>query len=138
MVEQEPALALKARKRVYNLIKRSPGLHFRELKRRLKLATGQLQYHLSQLQEAHLVRAEKDGRFTRYYAIRGEQLGESEKTLSLLRQDSVRRIVLFLQGRRFANNLAISNAIELSPSTTPQTQPERTLIIRFQEDSAYL
>lgn len=118
MVELEEALALKARETIYRTIQRAPGLHFRELQRRTGLAIGSLQYHLDYLLKAHLIRVEKHGKFSRYYTVRGKQLGESTKAMALLRQRSTREIVLFLLTRRSANNTAISRKIGLSPSTT--------------------
>jgi|SRR3989344_4810223 len=113
----EEALVLKAREKIYKIIEESPGLHFREIQRRAEIAVGSLQYHLDYLQKKHLVRTEKQGKFVRYYSIRGKQLGEDEKIMSLLRQNTIRRIVLFLLEKKQANNLSISNAVNLSAST---------------------
>ena len=49
MDDFEEALALEVRRKIYEEIKASPGLHFRELQRRVGLATGSLQYHLDYL-----------------------------------------------------------------------------------------
>lgn len=113
----DEALELKAREKIYRIIEESPGLHFREIQRRAEIAVGSLQYHLDYLQKKHLVRIEKQGKFVRYYSIRGKQLGEDEKIMSLLRQNTIRRIVLFLLEKKQANNLSISNAVNLSAST---------------------
>ncbi|MDO8538695.1 MAG: winged helix-turn-helix transcriptional regulator [archaeon] len=113
----DEALELKARGKIYKVIEESPGLHFREIQRRAEIAVGSLQYHLEYLQKKHLVRIEKQGKFVRYYSVRGRQLGEDEKTMSLLRQNTIRRIVLHLLQHKQANNLSISNAVNLSAST---------------------
>ena len=111
------ALALGARKKIFNSIKRNPGLHFRELQRRTKIATGSLQYHLEFLLKRHLIKSEKKGKFVRYYSTRGPQLGGQEKTMALLRQPSLRKITLFLLTKKRANNEKIAAAVGLSPST---------------------
>ncbi len=118
MDELAKALALDVRKRIYNQINRSPGLHFREIQRRTKLATGSLQYHVDYLQKKHLIRSVKEGKFVRFYSIRGKQLGEATKTMSLLRQESIRKIVIFLLTEKKANNSEIAAGIGLQPSTT--------------------
>lgn len=118
MTELEEVLTVKAREKIYRTIDKNPGLHFREIQRRTDLAVGSLQYHLDYLQKQHLIRAEKQGKFIRYYSIRGKQLGEDKEIMSLLRQDSIRKIILFLLQNKRANNLRISNAVGLSPSTT--------------------
>jgi len=113
----DEALALGARNRIYKTISKSPGLHFRELQRRTKIATGSLQYHVDFLLKRRLVRAEKKGKFVRYYSTRGEQLGEDEAKMGLLRQPSLRKITLFLLTKKRANNEKIAAAVGLSPST---------------------
>ena len=49
----EEALKLDIRKKIYNTVKKNPGLHFREIQRRVEIATGALQYHLDYLQKKH-------------------------------------------------------------------------------------
>ena len=114
----EEATALDTRKRIYDEIGASPGLHFREIQRRTGMAVGALQYHLDYLVKQHLIRADKDGKFVRYYSIRGKQVGDDKELLSLLRQPSMRKILLFIMQSKNANNTSISQAISLSPSTT--------------------
>jgi len=113
----DEALALDVRKKIYRTINRNPGLHFRELQRRTKIATGSLQYHLEFLQKRHLIRSDKQGKFVRYYSIRGKQLGEQQQVMNLLRQESLRKIILLLLTKKRANNEKIAAAVDLSPST---------------------
>ena len=116
MDDFEEALALYVGSKIYEEIKASPGLHFRELQRRVGLATGSLQYHLDYLGKKHLVKMVKEKKFTRFYLIR--EVFEQEREMSILRQESMRKIVLLLLQKRKANNRGISKAIGLSPSTT--------------------
>ncbi|MEW6295852.1 MAG: winged helix-turn-helix transcriptional regulator [Candidatus Diapherotrites archaeon] len=116
--ELEQSLQLETRKKLYEAIEENPGLHFRELQRRVNLATGSLQYHLEFLQKKHLVRIEKQGKFNRYYTVRGRQFGEDSKLMSILRQESMRKIIVFLLQKKGANNSKIAENISLSPSTT--------------------
>ena len=111
------ALALGARNKIYRAINKNPGLHFRELQRRTKIATGSLQYHIDFLLKRHLIKSEKTGKFVRYYSTRGPQLGTDQVTMGLLRQPSLRKIILFLLTKKRANNEKIAVAVGLSPST---------------------
>ncbi len=115
MDELEDALLLEVRKKIYNSLKRSPGLHFRELQRRTKLATGSLQYHLDYLLKRHLLKQEKDLKFTRFYLVRDSF--ENQKEMNVLRQESLRKIVLLLLEKKRANNSQVSRWIGVSPST---------------------
>jgi len=117
LADLDKALALSARDKIYRAITKNPGLHFRELQRRTGLATGSLQYHIDYLSRRRLIKSVKQGKFVRYYSASGEQFGENETLMNLLRQESLRKIMLFLLTKRSATNLTISSAIELSPST---------------------
>ena len=117
MNELDEALALGARDKIYQTILKNPGLHFRELQRRTTLATGSLQYHLDYLSRKHLVNSVKQGKFVRYYSVRGEQFGEDQTLMNLLRQESLRTIVLFLFTKKSATNQTIAESVGLSPST---------------------
>ncbi len=120
----EKALQLGVRKKIYSEIEQSPGLHFREIQRRTSLAVGSLQYHLDYLQKHHIIRTQKEGKFVRYYSVRGPQVGEGEQfssgqnTMAFLRHESTRKIILFLLNEKRANNERIAQEINLSPSTT--------------------
>lgn len=116
--EQKKSLALSTRAKIYRIVKKSPGLHFREIQRRSRLAIGNLQYQLEVLQKNHLLKASKHGKFVRYYSVQGEPAEADALVLSLLRQESIRRIVLFLLTEKKGTNFSIASAIGLSPSTT--------------------
>ena len=79
------------RRRIRRRIDREPGIHFRALARGLDLATGQVQYHLSRLDD--VVEERVNGR-THYYPP-GYDAGE-RRTLALLRRETARDIVMAL------------------------------------------
>ncbi len=109
-------LQLEVRKNIYDTICKYPGIHMRELQRQLQLATGSMDYHLHFLHKNGLIRLEKTGRFTRYYNAM-EAFSEAEKhVLSILRQEKLRHIVLFLLQKKHANATNISEATGLQPS----------------------
>ncbi len=106
-----------ARRRIYECVVASPGLHFREIQRRLALATGSLDYHLHFLEKNGLIRKEKTGKFTRYYAYTKTWEQEEKDVLTLLRQNNVRHILIFLIEKKRANAQQISYNVGISPST---------------------
>jgi predicted transcriptional regulator len=117
MLDRKQVLALGVRKQIYDLIQESPGLHFREIKRRTNLAIGALQYHLNVLEKNNFIRSEKQGKFTRYFKFSSEQTTEDQALLSLLRDGNIRRITLFLLEQKQATNKQLSEYLQLSPST---------------------
>jgi predicted transcriptional regulator len=111
----EESMALSPRDQVYSTIIQNPGLHFREIQRRVDIATGALQYHIDYLRKKHLIYEEKEGKFSRFYAYQAEPV--NSKLMNLLRQDQVRQIVLFLLNKRKATIKTITQEINLSSST---------------------
>jgi predicted transcriptional regulator len=109
-----PVLWLTSRKRIFDLIIASPGIHFREIQRRLQMATGALGYHLKVLQNSGVVKSETYGKFLRYYPI---AFGTSDMSfLSALRQENVRKILVHLMLKPKSTHAEIVKSLSLSPS----------------------
>lgn len=113
---KEAVLELESRREVYDLVSRSPGLHFREIQRRLDMAYGKLQYHLEYLVKSKLIEQVKSGNYTRYYVSSFKSSMERD-LLSLLRQKPVRNILIFLLGSPCSKNKDICAGLNLSPAT---------------------
>jgi len=111
------ALELDTRDKIYAIIRNAPGIHFRELQRRSNQAVGALQYHIDVLLKKNLIRAEKQGKFVRFFPVEQEPTQEEKTTLSLLRQDNVRKIILLLLSKKYVSLEKISAFLELNPST---------------------
>lgn len=110
-------LELETRRRIYEQIKKSPGIHFRELERRLNVVVGNLQYHLQYLEKRNLIRSSNDEDYVRYF-VKDRSLNENERRiLSLLRRSGCRHILIQLLNNPELNNKELSQAVGLSPST---------------------
>ena len=82
------------RMRIYRLIRRNPGLHLRELQRRLDIPLSSLEHHVDYMIRKNILYREKDGRYTRYFS---RQLTYDErKLISALRHEKLREIVLLV------------------------------------------
>lgn len=91
---QDP-LELENRKRIFECVRNSPGLHFREIQRRTDLPIGVLEYHLNYLTVRGLLSLDKQESFSRYFP--GGQLSlDKQRIISSLRQEIPRGIILFL------------------------------------------
>jgi predicted transcriptional regulator len=113
---KEAVLELEVRRRIYDIIVESPGLHFRELKRRANVAYGSLQYHLEFLIRHKLIQEEKGSEYSRFFPSDFKSVRERE-LLSLLRQESIRRILLHLLAKPNCRNKDLVDEVGLSPST---------------------
>ncbi len=83
------------RKIIYEAIEKNPGIHFRELLRKLNLNVGDLQYHLEVLEKQYLVISKDESGYRRYYP-RAMENPEEKKFLPYLRQTVPREIIVVL------------------------------------------
>src|SRR3989475_1386073 len=83
---------LTSRERVLALVTSQPGLHLRELPRRLGLSLRSVRYHLEGLEEGERVTPHRSGRFARWFAA-GAFSTEDRTLISALRVRGQRAIL---------------------------------------------
>ena len=115
--KEKDALELETRRKIYRCITKFPGLHERELSKKLEMPLSTLVYHLHYLEKRDLIMAKEDGRYTRYYPTK--KIGaRAKEIMSLLRQKMPRRIIMFLLLHPNAYHREICEEVDLAPSTT--------------------
>lgn len=93
MIPKENILDLKIRRDLYDFIDKHPGLHLREISRRINIPRTTIRYHLKFLKKQELIKEKFEGRYKRIYITK--KMGtEDKKILSLLRQRTPCRIFL--------------------------------------------
>lgn len=112
---EKKVLEVETRKRIYFLVKKFAGIHFREVQRKCGLAVGLVQYHLNFLVKKDLIKEIKSGKNVLYFPV--ECVVDDVKVLGLLRQDSLRKIFLFLLMHDVVFHEQIVKFVGLSPST---------------------
>jgi len=113
--EKSEALLLDIRKKIYNCIKKYPGLHFRELQRQHKLAVGNLDYHLNYLEKNNLIKVERNNAHKRFYPL---GLNEHERNiLGILRQKNFRIIIIKLLQEHHLAHKDLTSYLKISPSS---------------------
>jgi predicted transcriptional regulator len=95
-VRMKDPLDLPLRKRLTEYIRRNPGVHFRKISRDLDLAIGQLDFHLNALVKGEVLVKDSSTSNARYF-VRDKFTRDERKTLSILRREIPRGIVLFLR-----------------------------------------
>ena len=114
-MEEDP-LRLDTRRRIYDLIRESPGIHFREVARRLDLPMGAVEYHLNYLKKKDMIAARMEGRYKRYYAE--GKLGSRDRTvLPFLRQKIPRAIIMHLMLHPGVRHKDLRAILDISGST---------------------
>lgn len=107
---------LGTRKAVYEAVVRNPGIHLREIERLTNLPLGVVRYHVDKLQREDLIFAQEDRYFKRFFP-RGRIPNVPTETFAVLRQQSLRRIVLQLLNNPGSNHTAMKQALGLPAST---------------------
>ncbi|MCK4365475.1 MAG: winged helix-turn-helix transcriptional regulator [Thermoplasmatales archaeon] len=130
MISKENILKLETRREIYNFILKYPGLHLRELSRRINLSFGGLRHNLNFLEKQGLISTRADGRYTRYYVT--QKVGKNDKEiLNLLRQEAPRKIIYLLltpgPGEIYKTKDAQEKAMS-NPSTFLKTYSKKELV----------
>lgn len=112
----DDTLELGPRKKIYEEIRDSPGLHLREIDRKLDIPLGTIRYHLRVLEKRGLVIAREEGKYKRYY-VKGEVDKSDKKIMAFLRKEIPRTIILFLMEYPGSTHKEINEALEVAPST---------------------
>lgn len=112
---QKKKLELETRRNIYGIVQKFAGCHFREIERLSGLSTGSVQYHLAYLTKHGLIKQEKERSNIRYFPISFSS--HNTALLGLLRQKTVRRILICLLENQDANHEKIVAYLQLSPST---------------------
>ncbi len=112
---KEEILENERRRDIYQVLAKSPGLHFRELQRRLQFPLASLEYHIDYMVRKKIIFGEKEGRYKRYYVQPLDS--EDKKVLSALRQKRMREIVLVILASKKAKYQFLEDFFQLPRST---------------------
>lgn len=116
-MERDLAEKLDIRKRIIDIIKNKPGIHFREILREAEIAMGELEYHLHILEKLNIISKTATSYYTRYYPA--YELGiDDKRIMELLRQEMLREILLFIISMENPSHGDIAKEFGLIKSTT--------------------
>ncbi len=115
-MDKEEVLQLGTRRKIYELILNSPGIHYREIERKLNLSPGVMEYQLKILEKQELIVKKKQGYFTRYF-VRDKISSKEKNMISQLRQRIPRDIVIYIILHPNSCNKDILTEINIPRST---------------------
>ena len=115
MKTREKVLENEHRRTIYNFVKENPGLHMRELQRRLKIPLSTLEYHLDYLERKEILSLEGDRRYCRYFA--DKLTTEDKRLFSVLRQKRLLEIILLTLGEEQICFKELSHKMMIADST---------------------
>ena len=112
---KDAVLANLRRKKIYNFVRKNPGVHLRELQRRLRIPLSSLEHHIDYMIRHNVLYKEKEGRYIRYFA--GEFTKEERKLISALRHEKLREIVLLILEKKEVKFQDLKDGLDLPAST---------------------
>ena len=116
MGKKNKFLKLGTRHDIYQFIDENPGVHVREIARKLDISRGSVRHHIKQLKKYDLIEERFDYNYKRIYPK--NKISSIEKDLlKLLRQEVPRRIFIYLLFSISFSQKELSQEMELSPNT---------------------
>jgi DNA-binding transcriptional ArsR family regulator len=116
MVNKKEILNFETRRKIFSYIKNNPGLHLRELSRKLDVPYSTIKYHLNILEKNDLILSKDQNGYQRYYLK--DKIGSKYKEIiNVLRQDTTRKIILCLLDNTSCTRKELSKELNKSPQT---------------------
>jgi len=105
--------------RLYTLISQNPGLHLSKIAELLEMSSPLAEYHLTYLEKNNYIMsvADEKGYYKRFYITHGDVGREEKKSIALLRQEPLLKIVLLLLRHPSLQHKVIAEKLKIAPST---------------------
>lgn len=142
MTDEAP-IDLTVRQRVYEIVTRYPGLHLREIMRRVGTSSALAEYHLNVLEKHGLVTSTEERGYRRFYPARSPRTPlsrEDKRFLGLVRHPIALGIVLYLLERGRASHKDITDVVTVTKSTVTyhlKNLQEASVVARNIEDRTF-
>lgn len=116
MAEGDKALELESRRQLFELIQNNPGMHFREICRRVDMSPSVVDYHLRYMEVREIIVVKKEGRYSRYYPYEGMDVRD-KPIMGLIQNPVLRGIIIHVLIHPGSTHKDILRAQSISPST---------------------
>jgi len=133
MRKKNDALKLQTRRIIYDFIKNSPGLNFRELSRKTNIPRSTLNYHINYLKKLDIIEIKQRGQY-KYVYIKHKVGTHDKQILQLLRQKIPCQIFLHFIYSTFFSQKEICNELEI-PSSTAEYHIKKFLELGIFEEA---
>lgn len=110
-------LANDSRRKIYECIRKNPGIHLRAIGKETDITLGTLRYHIEQLRRNHTIAALEDRGYTHYFENSGTYSASQQTVLKYMRNETTREILAVLAVNRFATRKDISESLGIAGST---------------------
>jgi len=134
-------LELEIRRKIYDLIKKNPGIHLSKIPEILGIRKSLVEYHLLFMLRTKVINASKELGYSRFY-VSGEVGVKNKKILSILRQEIPLLIVLYIIKNEKAKHKELIEHFKIPASTLSYhlnklCNKEVVYVTRSGEDKGY-
>lgn len=112
----EDVLELETRRKIYDVLRKNPGVHLSKIADLLQMRVSHVEYHLNFLEKHDMITVEKVMGYKRFY-IKGTIGVQDKRYLSVLRQKTLLHIILFLLKNDIVQHKDILENVAVSAST---------------------
>ena len=116
MINERNILKFKTRQEIYDFINNNPGLHFRELSRRMNIPRTTFRHHLRYLKKMGLINEKKEGKYKRIYLSK-KMSTQEKQILNLIRQEIPCKIFIYLLFSYAFSTVELSRELEIPRAT---------------------
>ena len=109
-------LELEIRQKIFTLLRENPGLHLSKIAKTLEQRVSLTEYHLRYLEKHEIITSDKHTGYSRYF-LRDEATPKLKRNFSILRQETLLKIVLLLLKKEEAHHKEFLEYLDISPST---------------------
>ena len=116
MISKKNILKLEIRRKIYDFVDKNPGLHVREISRRMDIPINTLIYHIKYLKKLGLIDEKHEGKYNFIFIT--QKIGKQDKQiLGLLRKKTSCKIFLHLLFSLSCSQIELSKELEISPAS---------------------
>lgn len=109
---------LETRRKIFEIVKKNPGVHLSRIAQLLQLRISLVEYHLFILEKNRILTVLKETGYKRYYIEASNIAPKDKKILALLRREVPLTIVLLLLKHQRLNHMTI---LQYTSSVAPST-----------------
>lgn len=116
-LQRSDLLENETRRKIYELIDEEPGINLRGLADEVDVAWGTLLHHLKKLEDNHLVKSERYGKYRRFFKNGSTYTEAEQERLAALSKPSTARVAEYILQNPGANQSEIGDQIGVTAST---------------------
>jgi len=115
MISKKNIFGFQKKKEIYDFVYENPGMHLREISKKMNIPKTTLEYHLKYLTKYELIETKHMSKFKRYW-VSNKISSKEKEILGLFRNENICNIILLIYNYVARSETDICKDLEMSPS----------------------